>query len=129
MIMSFIMRDGSELMSDRVMNRETRNEGFIVMEMTGVVEEDNFGDMKYPEAAFVSVEWDNVPGFYDHVSRGRLVPIAGYRIGPFNSSVGAYLSETFKSRQSAQSHRADALCDPEGKQYTIFPVDEHGNVL
>jgi hypothetical protein len=109
---------------DRVMHRDTRAEGYIAIEMTAVDDEDDFGEINHSEPSFVSVVWDGNRS-PDHVSRAKLIPIAGYRI----RSTSDDLPTIFPTRQAAEAHRAGTLADPQGQQYTIYPVNEQGNAL
>jgi hypothetical protein len=118
-------------MDDRVLHVQTRMEGYIAADMTGVAEEDDFGDVNMPESPFVWVSWDHQTGLPTHVDRLQLRPIAGYRITePSNAHVGAgYISEVFISREEAEAYRGKTLEDSEGKRYRIFPVDKSGAAL
>ena len=83
--------------------------------------------MDYPESNFVYVIWDGSPGLPEHVARGRLVVVSGYRVRPCGG--GAESSTTFASREEAEAYRSKILDDVNGQVYEIFPVDEGGNLL
>ena len=116
--------------ADLVMRLFDRKEGFIAAEFGGVVVEDDYGDMPASTPALVWVMWNDNPGFPEHISRERLVKIAGFSIQPIaNDRSGGDPSKMFPSRNDAIVYRTEVLSDPDGTHYLIIPVDEQGNAL
>jgi hypothetical protein len=114
----------------RVLNTETRQEGYVASKMTDVVVEDDFGDMNYQNPKFVSVVWDGGdPGIPIRVSAAKLVKIEGYRIqrhpppgiGPCDPP-----SQVFATREKAVEHCAEVFGDPALALHSIFPVNKGG---
>jgi hypothetical protein len=117
----------------RVLNVETRQEGYVAAVMTNVVDEDDFGDMNYQEPKFIYVIWDGMDqGIPSHVSRTKLKKIEGYRIqrypppgiGPMDAP-----SEVFATKDAAVQYCAEVLGDSTLAQHSVFPVDKNGSPL
>jgi hypothetical protein len=115
---------------DAVLRVFDRKEGYVATEMGGVVIEDDYGAMPTSAPAMVWVRWDDISEFPEHISRERLVKIAGFGIrsiadGP--SEVAP--SKIFASRKDAAVYQTAILSDSDGTHYSIVPVNEQGVAL